>query len=225
MLSINPDAASREDVARLAAELMEALQRAEAAEAYAKTWKACAKRLRIHLTDYCDHWMTRAEAAEAKLAEAEARNVELAKAAVSIRTAKFSAIEDELEIVRARNARMAKAFTIRNDGQLWGFVRSVMTQAHAQQQDYMNGKHAEYEEFSAWIDRAAIEREKELIKLLNDRVCALSASDAQAGTLWRALMAEHKELGKWNDEYPVASRLRVANTYVAVEAALKGEPK
>jgi len=51
---------------------------------------------------------------------------------------------------------------------------------------------------------------------------ALAAPDALAGVLWAALRAEHNELGKWDDEHPITSHLRVANVYAAVEAALKG---
>ena len=51
-------------------------------------------------------------------------------------------------------------------GELWSFLRSVLDQGTAIQQDYQAGKFKCYEEFSAYIDAAARDRADELEVLL-----------------------------------------------------------
>lgn len=48
------------------------------------------------------------------------------------------------------------------DGELWSFIRSVMSQGASIQQDYMAGKYPSYEYYAARIDAAASERANEL---------------------------------------------------------------
>lgn len=44
----------------------------------------------------------------------------------------------------------------------WSFLRSVLSQGMAIQQDYQTGKYADYELLSARLDEAARERDTEL---------------------------------------------------------------
>ena len=48
------------------------------------------------------------------------------------------------------------------EGELWSFVRSVMSHGAVIHQDYMAGKHKTYEHYSARMDAAAAERAEEL---------------------------------------------------------------
>lgn len=51
-------------------------------------------------------------------------------------------------------------------GELWSFLRSVLSQGGAIQQDYEAGKFKCYEEYSARVDAAARERADELEALI-----------------------------------------------------------
>jgi hypothetical protein len=42
-----------------------------------------------------------------------------------------------------------------NDGELWSFLRAVLSQGGDIQLDYQSGKYADYEEYSARLDDAA----------------------------------------------------------------------
>lgn len=53
---------------------------------------------------------------------------------------------------------------------LWGFIRNVLTQGHAQQMDYDAGKYpGGYEEFCAHFEEAARERVTELEAIIAKR--------------------------------------------------------
>ena len=49
-----------------------------------------------------------------------------------------------------------------NDGDLWSFLRAVLEQGAAIQQDYAAGKYENYEHYAARIDEAARERAEQL---------------------------------------------------------------
>lgn len=53
-----------------------------------------------------------------------------------------------------------------NSGEVWSFLRRVLDQGTAIQQDYAAGRYANYEALSARLDEAAKERVTELESLL-----------------------------------------------------------
>lgn len=55
-----------------------------------------------------------------------------------------------------------------NDGQLWSFLRDVLSQGGDIQCDYHAGKYRCYEEYSARLDAAARERVTKLRALVTD---------------------------------------------------------
>lgn len=57
-----------------------------------------------------------------------------------------------------------------NEGELWSWVRSVMSQGADIRVDYDMGNHKGYEAYSARLDAAAAERAQELL----DRIRELS---------------------------------------------------
>ena len=61
---------------------------------------------------------------------------------------------------------MSKTLEDRIRHQGWSFIRRILCQGHAQQQDYAAGKYETYEEFMARVDEAARERIDELRELV-----------------------------------------------------------
>ena len=159
-----------------------------------------------------------------KIRAAEARTIELAKEAVRIRTAKFSAIEDELEILRARNVRLMEA------------LKSLSFDMHANAGEHLLN-----------AEKAGKARGS-IMKGFADKLdAALSASDAQAGALWTlgreliewaanehnaAFLDDHyyccgfcNESGKRVHDRRIEHKLGCLHVRAVAEQALKGEPK
>jgi hypothetical protein len=55
---------------------------------------------------------------------------------------------------------------MKNTGELWSFLRRVLSQGTDIQKDYSNGKYKSYEHFAIRLDAAARERVEELQALL-----------------------------------------------------------
>lgn len=53
-----------------------------------------------------------------------------------------------------------------SDGELWSFIRCVLEQGAAIQQDYQAGKYSCYEEYAARVDEAARQRVPEFKRVL-----------------------------------------------------------
>jgi len=82
---------------------------------------------------------------------------------------------------------------------------------------------------AAVVWELAPEVKSEIERAIMSTRAALSAPGAQAGALWAALMAEHEAVDAWRDSLDGAKAFayhnRIAEAFIAVEAALKGEPK
>lgn len=63
-----------------------------------------------------------------------------------------------------------------DEGELWSWTRSVMSQGAYIQQDYASGEHANYEVYSAHLDAAAAKRAEEL----GARIAAIEAAKGQS---------------------------------------------
>lgn len=70
-------------------------------------------------------------------------------------------------VLEARRRDNAKKKTPIDEGELWSWVRSVMSQGADIRCDYDQGVHKGYEAYSARLDAAAAERSQELWARLN----------------------------------------------------------
>lgn len=55
-----------------------------------------------------------------------------------------------------------------NEGELWSFIRTLLSQGCAIQQDYQAGKYETYEHYSARLDEAARERVDQFMAKLKE---------------------------------------------------------
>jgi len=83
------------------------------------------------------------------------RNAELSE--------QVSEMHRQLATLTAERDRMREAV---ESGKLWSFMRSVLSQGGAIQQDYQAGKYESYEHYSARLDAAARERTDQLVAAL-----------------------------------------------------------
>lgn len=70
-------------------------------------------------------------------------------------------VERELAALRSASSRI-------DEGKVWSFLRSVLSQGASIQQDYVAGNHKSYEEYAARMDAAARERTDTFPALLSD---------------------------------------------------------
>lgn len=73
----------------------------------------------------------------------------------------------------------------KSDGELWSFLRSVMTQGAAIYQDYQGGKYATYEHYSGRLDAAASDRVDLLRAALSTERLAGGGEPAAWGMRWQ----------------------------------------
>ena len=70
-------------------------------------------------------------------------------------------------VLEARRRDSAKKKAPLGEGELWSWVRSVMSQGADIRCDYDQGAHKGYEAYSARLDAAAAERAQELLERIN----------------------------------------------------------
>lgn len=142
-------------------------------------WQARARSLYAQCCDKHSY-----DAADAILAFAQEYSAE-ARAEVERLNGKIAQLHgdyaEELADLRAQLAAATPAVKVppMNDGELWSWVRSVLSQGASIQQDYMhNNIYPTYEHYSARLDCAAIERADELTaRLAQNGAVALAHSE------------------------------------------------